>query len=181
MNLRVKPMKLSLSEKKEKHKRQIVEWKIENADRVRQKNKEYRARTRTQFVKYHKTWISKNRDKWRELKRNYNNLQRRVNVHFKLAYNLRTRLRTALKRTKKTGSAVKDLGCTVLELKKYLESKFLPGMTWENWSRTGWHIDHIKPLSSFDLSNVTELRKACHYTNLQPLWAKDNLRKYNKE
>jgi hypothetical protein len=65
----------------------------------------------------------------------------------------------------------------VLNLKIHLESKFQPGMTWENHGRNGWHIDHIKPLCSFDLTDLMQLRQACHYTNLQPLWAKENLRK----
>jgi hypothetical protein len=50
-------------------------------------------------------------------------------------------------------------------------------MTWENWSVNGWHIDHIKPLSSFDLTDTEQLKEACSYNNLQPLWAKDNLKK----
>ena len=69
------------------------------------------------------------------------------------------------------------MGCTEVELKTYLESKFQPGMSWDNYGRTGWHIDHIRPLSSFDLSNADEQARACHYTNLQPLWAKENLSK----
>ena len=69
------------------------------------------------------------------------------------------------------------MGCSISELKDYLESKFQVGMTWENHSQTGWHIDHIKPLSHFDLSDRDQFLQACHYTNLQPLWAKDNLSK----
>jgi hypothetical protein len=50
-------------------------------------------------------------------------------------------------------------------------------MSWENWSRNGWHIDHIVPLDSFDLTNPDQVKTACNYTNLQPLWAADNIRK----
>lgn len=92
----------------------------------------------------------------------------------RIAHNLRTRLRKAVKGKI---SAVRDLGCSVDELKLLLESKFTEGMNWDNYGQ--WHIDHIKPLSKFDLTNPQELLKACHYTNLQPLWAKDNIVKYN--
>lgn len=85
----------------------------------------------------------------------------------------------AIKVNAKSGSAVRDLGCSVDFLKTYLESLFQSGMSWDNWTLNGWHIDHISPLSSFNLSNRDELLKACHYTNLQPLWAKDNLAKSN--
>jgi hypothetical protein len=81
----------------------------------------------------------------------------------------------AVRNNQKAGSAVKDLGCSVDELKLYLSSKFADHMSWDNYGE--WHIDHIVPLSSFDLTNREELLKACHYTNLQPLWAKDNLKK----
>ena len=72
------------------------------------------------------------------------------------------------------------MGCTISELKSYLESKFQPEMTWDNWALDGWHIDHIKPLVSFDLTDRNQLLESCHYTNLQPLWATDNLIKSDK-
>jgi hypothetical protein len=78
---------------------------------------------------------------------------------------------------KKTVSFSKSIGKKSEALKEYLESKFLPGMTWENYGIDGWHIDHIRPCSSFDLNNPEELKKINHYSNLQPLWAKDNLAK----
>jgi len=62
----------------------------------------------------------------------------------------------------------------------HLESKFQEGMSWENYGKNGWHLDHIIPLSAFDLTDPEQLKIACHYTNIQPLWARDNLVKSNK-
>ena len=104
-------------------------------------------------------------------------VRRLEDVEFRLGLNLRTRLHQAIKRNSKAGSAVRDLGCTGPELRAHLEAQFKPGMTWENWSRNGWHIDHIRPLSKFDLTAREQFVKACHYTNLQPLWAEENLKK----
>lgn len=99
--------------------------------------------------------------------------------NFKLKRLLRARLKESLKLKgqAKTGSHIRSLGCSVDFLKSYLESKFKPGMLWSNWCLRGWHVDHIKPLASFDLTDPAQLAEACHYTNLQPLWAKENIRK----
>jgi hypothetical protein len=75
----------------------------------------------------------------------------------------------------KAGSPVRDLGCTVPELKLHLEALFQPGMSWDNYGE--WHIDHIKPLAKFDLTDRDQFVQACHYTNLRPLWAEENLSK----
>lgn len=101
---------------------------------------------------------------------------------FRLQQNIRTRVWTVLSRSglAKTSRTMKLVGCTPAELRKYIESKFLPGMTWENRGRHGWHIDHIIPLAKFDLSDPEQQAAAFHYTNLQPLWAADNLRKSDK-
>ena len=104
----------------------------------------------------------------------------RENVNSGLAHTLRTRINSAIRRNTKSGSAVRDLGCSIDFLVKYLESKFQEGMTWENRGLYTWHIDHIIPLSSFNLEDREEFKKAVHYTNLQPMWAKDNLSKRNK-
>jgi hypothetical protein len=77
----------------------------------------------------------------------------------------------------RSGEAVRLLGCTMAEFVEHIESLWGDGMTWHNWGRDGWHMDHIVPLSAFDLSDADQIKAACHYTNLRPLWAVDNLRK----
>lgn len=104
----------------------------------------------------------------------------REKITSKLSHSLRRRLRRAIKGGYKAGSVIRDLGCTIDELKTYLGEKFEEGMTWDNWAFDGWHIDHIRPLASFDLADREQFLQACHYTNLQPLWAKENMAKGSK-
>jgi len=97
---------------------------------------------------------------------------------YRLSNRLRIRLWEAIRGRTKAGSAVRDLGCSIVELRARLESQFQPGMTWDNYGE--WHIDHIRPLSSFDLTDREQLLQAVHFSNLQPLWATDNLKKGTK-
>lgn len=117
-----------------------------------------------------------------ESRRARHNRLMRTDVQFKLQHNLRGRLHQALNNNQKVGSAVRDLGCSISELKSHLESKFQLGMSWGNHGkdRNKWHIDHIIPLSKFDLTDRQHLMLACHYLNLQPLWEMDNLSKGNR-
>lgn len=75
----------------------------------------------------------------------------------------------------KRGRTREIIGCSAEELRAHIASQFKPGMTWDNHGVHGWHIDHIRPLSSFDLTDQDQLKQATHYTNLAPLWAYDNL------
>jgi hypothetical protein len=109
---------------------------------------------------------------------NYTMNRYHADINFRLRVLLRARLLQSVKTDAKAGSAVKDLGCTIPEFKDYLESKFTLGMTWENIG--DWHIDHIQPLSKYNLEDVEQFKEACHYTNLQPLWKEDNLKKSDK-
>lgn len=166
-------------------------WREANRDKLRVKRKFYIETNKQKMKELNKTYYQDNKEKikirnkeYRKSNRNkindYNLSRRKTDIQYKLNMSLRSRLNNALKRNQKSGSAVKDLGCSIDELKTYLESKFTPGMTWDNWSVDGWHIDHIKPLASFDLTDRKQLLEACHYTNLQPLWASDNLTKSDK-
>lgn len=140
-------------------------------------------------------WYAKNKDAIREKAARYarNNpvkikesRKRRqaermaTDVNYRITKNLRGRLCTAIKRQYKTGSAISDLGCSIPELRAHLESKFHArsdgtAMSWDNYGKTGWVIDHIRPL--FLLSDGVPLTELCHFSNLQPLWCEDNLSK----
>lgn len=152
-------------------------WTERNKEHIREYQKQYRLKNRSKKLAEKKEWRLKNTDKYKASLRKCHIQRLSTDPSYRLQRNLRKRLATALKNNYKSGSAVSDLGCSIDELKAYLESKFLPGMTWDNYGKYGWHIDHIKPFSSFNLSNREELLKVCHYTNLQPLWWRDNLSK----
>ena len=110
--------------------------------------------------------------------------KRRENPTYVLIHNQRIRVWKALKKLKKIDRTLDLIGCTEIELRNHIESKFTDGMSWDNYGKYGWHVDHIRPCSSFDLSEPEQQRQCFHYTNLQPLWAKDNLSKgshYNPE
>jgi len=113
--------------------------------------------------------------KWNNISENINQLKAQ-----KLRTIIRGRLYYILKNNPKNSVILKDIGCSVSELKIYLEKQFTKGMNWDNWAFKGWHIDHDKPLSLFDLSNEEEFRKASHYTNLKPMWWRDNISKGKK-
>ena len=102
------------------------------------------------------------------------------NVNMRIGHCLRTRIRHAVnsQNVSKANKTPELMGCPVADLKTHLESKFAEGMTWENYGQ--WHIDHIRPCASFDLEDPEEQKKCFHWSNLQPLWAVDNLKKSDK-
>ncbi len=147
-----------------------------NKDRIKAYKKAYREANKDRIKEKDKIYYESNKDKIFSYYKN----RLKTDIQYKLRHNLRARLKLAINNNQKIGSAVKDLGCTIPELKTYLESKFQSGMTWDNWTIDGWHIDHIKPLVSFDLTDRQQFLEACHYTNLQPMWATDNIIKSDK-
>jgi len=156
----------------EKRKNYMKEWGNLHKEENKIKDREYKNTHKQEIQERRK----KNREKTNKLKK----LKIKNNINFRISERLRSRLWKAIKNNQKAGSAVRDLGCSIPELKLYLESKFQEGMTWENYGYWGWHIDHIIPLDSFNLQNREEFLKACHYTNLQPLWAEENWKKNNR-
>lgn len=147
------------------------QYREENPEIIRAQKRAYYEANKASVAARKREWVEKNRSYVQEGRRK----RYAEDVEFRIAYQLRNRLGRAVARGYKTGSAVRDLGCSIPHLIKHLEDQFTEGMSWDNWGE--WHIDHIIPLVQFDLSNRDDLLRACHYTNLQPLWAKDNLSK----
>ncbi len=130
-----------------------------------------------------KRWYYKNRENNISAARNTERInkakQRKNNICVRIKDNINARLNKALKRNGivKSNQLTELIGCTVAELKKHMGSQFKDGMNWDNYGVYGWHIDHIKPCAVFDLKDIEQQKECFHYTNLQPLWAKDNLNK----
>lgn len=109
-------------------------------------------------------------------------------IELRLLANLRTRIYQALKGINKSKRTLELLGFTSKNFRHHLESQFKEGMTWENygtgWNGKGmkeWHVDHIKPCVSFDLTDPKQQKECFNYKNLQPLWATENFRKSDKD
>jgi hypothetical protein len=156
------------------------EYNKNHANKISQYQKEY-------FKTYYKLnkqtlidRVTKFRKDNPEHFKNYLKNRRILDINFKLSGNLRTRINQAIKINSKRGHTLDLLGCSIVFLKERLESQFKKGMTWDNWALDGWHIDHIYPCTSFDLTKKSEQKICFHWSNLQPLWAKDNLSKSAK-
>ena len=138
--------------------------------------------TREQQNEYLRAWRAANPDRVREHRKRATAKYRekirahRKLPHVKLATQMYKRLHQVLGLSGGSGRMLKLLGCTVEQLMNHIEIQFKPGMTWDNRGSV-WHVDHVMPLSSFDLTDVAQVAKACHFTNLQPLYASENLRK----
>jgi hypothetical protein len=128
---------------------------------------------------YDRAYRLRHPEKVKEMKRIYH-IKNKDNPHYILATTLRKRLLKVLGRKSNRKSSLEFLGCSVEKLREHLQGKFKEGMTWSNHGNGGWHIDHIYPLSKVDLTDKEQLKKAFHYSNLQPLWWRENLSKFNK-
>lgn len=104
---------------------------------------------------------------------------RKENPSVRIADALRSRIWLELRKLgiKKENRTLEFCGCTKAELIQHLEGQFRDGMSWDNYGKYGWHVDHIRPCSSFDLTDPEQQKQCFHYTNLQPLWAAENLSK----
>jgi hypothetical protein len=143
----------------------------DNKEKINNKIKLYRIKNKEKCKEYQRNYNIKNREKINKQSREGSKRRRNSSPQIKMVSNLRYRFKELLKGTgiRKHAKTLSLFGCYAPELKQYLESKFLPTMTWENYGKL-WQIDHIIPCNYFDLTKEEEQRKCFHYTNLQPLF-----------
>ena len=168
------------------------QYRKEQSEAISQRKKMARSGKEKSLREYEKNYYAQNKDRRKDRRKEYmaeynarseskqkrSARQRREwveNPQYRLGLLLRSRLWYALKGGRKDISAVTLLGCSIEEAVNHIEGQFKNGMTWDNHGE--WHIDHIIPLSAFNLECAEDIAKACHHTNLQPLWAAENLSK----
>jgi hypothetical protein len=161
---------------REKLNKKVREWYGKNSERTLQQKRDYYQENRELMLERSKLWVKNNRDKVNK----YIKTKKEENPLFRVELNIRSRIKQYLKQKNITqkNRTFDIIGIEVNELKKHLESKFVDGMSWDNYGLHGWHIDHIIPLCS--AKDEYELLELFYYTNLQPLWAEDNLKKNGK-
>jgi len=157
-------------------KKHYHENKEKHLEKNRKRSLEYYKSNRERRLEYRKNYLKNNRNKHNEYVKN----KKLNDPIYHLSFIVRNRIRTflKLKNITKKNKTFEIVGCTPQFLKEHLEKQFVDNMCWENYGVYGWHIDHIIPLSSAKTED--EIYKLCYYTNLQPLWAEDNLKKGSK-
>lgn len=174
MESRVRSYKARYSdpETKKKIMESNARWAAANPEKVKEKS----ARSKKKNPERVKMLARESRRRNRDA----NLLRYRNDPHHRMTLLMRSRIGKLIKRGDKAERTKVLLGCDRETFISHIESQFKPGMTWDNWSMHGWHVDHIRPLVSFDLSDPEQQKMAFHYTNLQPLWAVENIVKGGK-
>lgn len=158
---------------KGKHAARVLEW----ARQKRKSDPEFRQK----HLDRNREWRAQNKA-WQRAQSRKRRLLLKDDPAFKIMASVRARVGRALKGAPKNEKTANLIGAPIEVVRAHIENLFQAGMTWDNWGRgwhgaQEWHLDHIQPLASFDLTDPEQLARACHYTNLQPLWAVENLKK----
>lgn len=139
-------------------------------------NNTYRTNNPDRTKEYYRKYNREHKEQRTQYGVAYNRRKLATDVQYRISLNIRNRVRLAIKNNQKSGSTIELLGCSISYLRNYLEKQFDETMSWDNYG-IYWHIDHIKPCASFDLSDPKQQRKCFHYSNLQPLEKLSNLSK----
>jgi hypothetical protein len=184
--MKTKKSKIYRQKYYEEHKDEIKlyhkNYRLQNKEKLDVHYKNYYQENKKYVIQKSREYYYNNREKIIPKMTEYERNRRQNNIYARLVENLRCRLFIAIKSGKgiKISKSLEYLGAQPKFIKEYIEQQFKPGMSWQNYGMHGWHIDHIIPVSKFDLTNENERKKCFHYTNLQPLWAEENMKKSNK-
>ena len=151
------------------------DYYLKNKEHMRKIAKEWRSNNKESISRRGRKHFLENKEHIYKRTNERKKIRRKNDPNYKLLSNLRTRLWYALKGNSKSASTMELIGCTIDELRQHLESKFESWMTKENYGL--WHVDHIIPCASFDLTDPKQQKICFHWSNLQPLKAIDNLKK----
>ncbi|WP_020474458.1 hypothetical protein [Zavarzinella formosa] len=145
-----------------------------NLEKFREEKKAYYRKNVAKKRLYDVEYRAANKDRIRDCKRVWEE-KNRDNSIVRVKRNLRRRLGHVIRRENKCSSMLDLLSCSAEDFVKHIESQFETGMSWENYGSFGWHIDHIMPCHSFDLTKPDQQQACFHYTNLRPLWWRENI------
>jgi hypothetical protein len=159
----------------EKYKATRKIYYYKNIEKIRKEKKISNDKYKDSKALYDVQYRKKHKEKIAEYKKNWDKNQMKNNILYRIKKNLRRRVHHALKGNNKSKSTMKLIGCTPEFFKNYIESLFIEGMTWDNYGE--WHIDHIIPCFTFDLTIPEEQNKCFNYSNQRPLWKTDNLKR----
>lgn len=157
-------------------------WQSKNREKHLKQRKALRLKKRLKENERTKLWRAKNMDKVRAYARRHRRERMANDLNFAIRERIRGRIKSAIVTGAKSSRSMNLLGCSIESFKLYIESKFEDGMTWQNWGFgvDKWNLDHIMPLSIFDLTKPEHQRRAFHFSNLQPMWQPDNFDKKAK-
>ena len=166
----------------EANKERLVEYGKQYREENKERIKQYREENKERLAEWSKQYYEENKERKAEWGKQYQKQRRSIDHVFKFRINVRTLIKNSFKRGtnqfRKDAKTEQILGCTIEEFRLYIQSKFKEGMSWDNYGLNGWHLDHIIPISF--AKTEEDIIRLNHYTNFQPLWAEDNLKKSNK-
>ena len=150
--------------------------------RQREKKLAYQKQQRLDKPEYMKKYRINNKEKIRQTVNAWRQHKTKTDLNFRLKQNIKTRIISVLNGTSKSKNTAELLGCSIEQFKMYLEAQFWKDerIDWITYGPKGWHLDHIRPCASFDLTDPDQQKACFHYTNLQPLWWDENIAKADK-
>lgn len=180
------------SKNTDKYKKASLLWRNNNRERAIKTNREWRKNNKEKHKIATKKWREKNKEKVKETRRNWieNNrkktreysAKKRLKVSKRISNSISSSILLSIKKNKSGMSWEKLVNFSFEEFKKRFEKLFADGMSWDNYGRNGWHVDHIIPISAFNFEKPEDddFKRCWALSNLQPMWAKENISKGNK-